>query len=92
MNKQDKDVITNIIRERDKLVHQYSLRLWRLGHIKRPTKPRTLIHFPTKSPSKPIPYKHNLNQSILGVFREEGNQVKTIYLAPPYTSAAFIGD
>lgn len=89
MNKHTKNTITNLIKERDKLVYQHLLRLWRIGHTKKPIRPKTLIVFPT-NPPKSMPYKHNLNKSIVGVFREEGNQVKTIYLAPPYTSAAFI--
>lgn len=87
-----KDFIINSIRERDKSVYQTHLRLWRLGHIKKPNKPKSLILLPSKLINKLIPYKHEHKGEILGVFRDEGKHMKTIYLSPEYTNVVFINE
>jgi hypothetical protein len=90
MKQSYKDFITNTIQERDKAVQQTLLRLWRLGHIKKPNRPKTLIIFPTKDKKTYIPYTRDVCPTILGVFREREGRMDTIYLSPEYTNVTFI--
>lgn len=87
-NNTHKQFIITSIRERDKALYQSLLRLWRLGHIKKPTKPRTLILFPHKEYKKEFSYLHSLPQEVLGVFRDK----EVIYLSPTYTNVVRVNE
>lgn len=78
----NKQFIINAIQERDKAVHQSLLKLWRIGKIKKPLKPKTLILFPHKEYKKDFSYLHSHPQEVLAVHR--GTSV--IYLSPIYTN------
>jgi hypothetical protein len=87
----NKQYIISSIQDRDCAIYQFLLKLKRLGHIKKCTKPKTLIIFPSKN-IKPSPfvYLHTHPQTILAVFREENTSVKVLYLNAIYTTVAII--
>lgn len=105
-NSSIKQYIISSIQDRDCAIYQSLLRLKRLSHsslgsssssfkssyIKKCTKPKTLIIFPSNKDIKysPSNYLHKHPQTILAVFREENNLMKTLYLSDTYTSVALI--